>query len=52
VAGVAGIGPGLIGTTQVNFQVPVSVPVGVQPLVVTVNGVASKPVNLTVTAAK
>jgi len=48
----AGIGPGLIGTTQVNFLVPASVPVGVQPLVVTVNGVASKAVNLTVTAAK
>jgi len=48
----AGIPSGLIGTTQVNFQVPASVPVGVQPLVVTVNGVASKAVNLTVTAAK
>lgn len=46
----AGIPWGLIGTTQVNFLVPASVPVGVQPLVVTVNGVSSKPVNLTVTA--
>jgi uncharacterized protein (TIGR03437 family) len=46
------IGPGLIGTTQVNFLVPASVPVGVQPLVVTVNGVASKAVNLAVTASK
>ena len=45
----AGIASGLIGTMQVNFLVPASVPVGVQPLVVTVNGVASKAVNLTVT---
>ncbi len=46
----AGIPAGLVGTTQVNFQVPASVPAGVQPLVVTVNGAPSKTVNLTVTA--
>ncbi|MGA2589531.1 MAG: protease pro-enzyme activation domain-containing protein [Bryobacteraceae bacterium] len=46
----AGIPPSLVGTTQVNFQVPETAPLGVQPLVVTVNGVQSKAVNLTVTA--
>jgi uncharacterized protein (TIGR03437 family) len=45
----AGIPPGLVGTLQLNIEVPASVPAGVQPLVVTVNGVASKPVNVTVT---
>jgi adhesin/invasin len=45
-----GLAPTLFGTTVVNFLVPASVPVGVQPLVVTVNGVGSKPVNLMVTA--
>ncbi len=44
----AAIPYGLVGTTQVNFQAPASVPLGVQPLVVTVNGVASKPVYVTV----
>lgn len=46
----AGIPSSLVGTTQVNFQVPETAPLGVQPLVVTVNGVQSKAVNLTVTA--
>jgi uncharacterized protein (TIGR03437 family) len=45
----AAIGPGEIGTVQVNFIVPPSVPAGVQPVVVTVGGVSSPPVNLTVT---
>jgi uncharacterized protein (TIGR03437 family) len=45
-----GLAPTLVGTTVVNFQVPASVPTGVQPLVVIVNGVASKPVNITVMA--
>jgi uncharacterized protein (TIGR03437 family) len=46
-----GLGPGKIGTTQVNFIVPPSVPTGVQPVVVTVGGISSPPVNLTVVAA-
>jgi uncharacterized protein (TIGR03437 family) len=43
-----GISPGLIGTMQVNILVPASVPVGNQPVVVTVGGVASPPVNVVV----
>ncbi len=45
-----GLAPGLIGTVQVNFIVPPSVPTGVEPVVVTVGGVSSPPVNLTVQA--
>jgi uncharacterized protein (TIGR03437 family) len=44
----AAIPPGLIGVAQVNFLVPTNVTSGVQPVVVTVGGVASAPVNLTV----
>jgi uncharacterized protein (TIGR03437 family) len=46
-----GIVSGFIGVTQVNFNIPTDVPTGVQPVVVTVGGVSSAPVNLTVTAA-
>lgn len=45
----AGIPSGLVGVTQINFQVPVSAPLGLQKLVVTVGDVASAPVNFTVT---
>jgi uncharacterized protein (TIGR03437 family) len=45
-----GLAPTLVGTTVVNFQVPSSVPPGVQSLVVTVNGVPSKPVNINILA--
>ena len=44
----AGVPPGLIGYTQINFAVPTSVSPGVQPVVVTVNGVSSPPANITV----
>ena len=44
-----GIPPGLAGVTQVNFVVPNNVASGVQTVVVTVGGVASVAVNLTVT---
>lgn len=37
-----------VGVTQVNFVVPAGIPPGPQPVVVTVGGVASPPVNLTV----
>ena len=47
----AGIPSGLAGVTQINFTVPANAPVGNQQVVVTVGGVASPPVNLTVTAA-
>jgi len=42
-----GIPSGLM-VTQINFTVPPGTPPGVQPLIVTVNGVASPPVNLTI----
>lgn len=48
----AGVSTGLIGTMQVNLNVPASVPAGVQPVVVTVGGVASPAGNITVTAAQ
>jgi uncharacterized protein (TIGR03437 family) len=44
----AGITPGLIGVMQVNILVPSGTPTGNQPLVVTVGGVASAPVNVVV----
>jgi uncharacterized protein (TIGR03437 family) len=44
----AGIPPGLAGVTQVNFVIPANVAPGVQSVVVTVGGVASSAVKLTV----
>jgi uncharacterized protein (TIGR03437 family) len=44
----AGIAPGLIGEAQINFIVPANVPPGPQPVIVTVGGVSSPPVTLTV----
>jgi uncharacterized protein (TIGR03437 family) len=43
-----GILPGLIGVTQINFTIPPDISAGVQPVVVTVGGVSSTPVNLTI----
>lgn len=48
----AGIPPGLVGEVQVNFWVPLSVSVGTQPVIVTVGGKASQPVNLKVVAGR
>ena len=45
----AGLTPGLVGLTQVNFIVPPTVAPGVQSVVATVNGVASPPAPITVT---
>ncbi len=36
------------GVTQVNFIVPASVPMGLQPVIVTVGGLSSPPVNVTI----
>lgn len=44
-----GIPPGLVGVTQVNFVVPADAPLGPQPVVLTVGGVASQEASLTVT---
>jgi uncharacterized protein (TIGR03437 family) len=45
-----GLPSGLVGVSQVNFIVPGSIKPGIQPVVVTVGGVSSPPVNLTVQA--
>jgi uncharacterized protein (TIGR03437 family) len=42
------LAPNQFGVTQVRFTLPISVAPGVQPVVVTVGGVASPPVNVTV----
>ncbi len=44
----AGLTPGALGTTQVNFYIPANMRAGLQPVVVTINGVASPPLNVTV----
>lgn len=44
-----GVPVGLVGVTQINYQVPANTPAGVQPVVVSVGGVASPAANLTVT---
>ncbi len=45
-----GLGPGTLGTSQVNFYIPPSAQPGSQPVVVSVNGVASPSANVTVKA--
>ena len=45
-----GIPYGLVGVTQINFTVPSNAPLGLQPVTVTVGGVASKAAALNVTA--
>ena len=47
-----GIPTGLVGVTQINFKVPANAPLGKQDVVVTVGGVASNAVSVTVTAAQ
>jgi uncharacterized protein (TIGR03437 family) len=44
-----GIPAGLVGVTQINVQVPNGISSGVQPVVVTVGGVASAPATVTIT---
>jgi uncharacterized protein (TIGR03437 family) len=44
----AGIPPGLAGITQINFVIPTNAPLGVQPVVVTVGGIASPSAMITV----
>ena len=45
-----GVTQGTAGITQVNFAVPAGTPAGVQPVVVTVGGYSSPPVNLMVSS--
>jgi uncharacterized protein (TIGR03437 family) len=40
---------GYVGVMQINYQVPATAPLGAQPVVVTVGGIASAPATLTVT---
>ena len=47
--GVPNIPSGLVGVTQINFQIPQNVPMGPQPVVVTIGRIASAPATLTVT---
>jgi uncharacterized protein (TIGR03437 family) len=44
-----GIPWGLVGVTQINVQVPNGIPLGPQPVVVTVGGAASAPATITIT---
>jgi uncharacterized protein (TIGR03437 family) len=44
-----GIPAWAIGTTQLNYTVPLTAPLGQQPVVVTIGGVPSQPVTLTIT---
>jgi uncharacterized protein (TIGR03437 family) len=44
-----GIPFGLVGVTQINFTIPANAPLGPQPVVVTIGGVPTAPVTLTVT---
>ena len=49
VAQVIGIVNGMVGETRIDFTIPTDVPVGVQPVVVTVGSVSSPAANLNVT---
>lgn len=44
----AGLAPGFVGLYQVNAVVPANAPTGIQPVVITMNGVASKTASLPV----
>lgn len=44
----SGLAPGFVGLYQLNVQVPGDAPTGVQPVVVTVGGIASKASNMPV----
>jgi uncharacterized protein (TIGR03437 family) len=44
-----GIPVGLVGVTQINFQVPTSIGIGTQPVIVSTGGVASPPAQLSIT---
>jgi uncharacterized protein (TIGR03437 family) len=44
-----GIPPGLVGVTQINFEIPSGVGIGPQAVIVSVGGIASAPATLTIT---
>jgi uncharacterized protein (TIGR03437 family) len=45
----SGIPPGIVGITQINFEVPPNAPLGPQPVVVSVGAEPGPPVTLTIT---
>ncbi|MEP7354363.1 MAG: protease pro-enzyme activation domain-containing protein [Acidobacteriota bacterium] len=45
----SGIGPGLVGVVQVNYQVPLNAPLGINPVIVSISTQSSAPASLTVT---
>lgn len=47
----AGIPPGLVGVTQINFTIPKNVAAGVQPVVVTVGGTSSSGASIRILAS-
>jgi minor extracellular serine protease Vpr len=44
----SGMTPGTVGLYQVNARIPANAPSGPQPVVITINGIASKPVSIPV----
>jgi uncharacterized protein (TIGR03437 family) len=48
----SGITSGAVGVTQINFAVPPNAPLGLQNVIVTVGGVPSQPLQVTVTPAE
>jgi uncharacterized protein (TIGR03437 family) len=46
----AGIPTALVGVAQINLRIPTTAPLGTQPVVVTIGGIASAPASITVTA--
>jgi len=46
----AGIPTALVGVAQINLRIPATAPLGSQPVVVTIGGVASAPATLVITA--
>jgi len=42
----SGLTPGTVGLYQVNARIPADAPSGLQPLVITANGIVSKSVNI------
>jgi uncharacterized protein (TIGR03437 family) len=46
----AGIPSTLVGVMQINLRIPATAPLGTQPVIVTIGGIASAPANITVTA--
>jgi uncharacterized protein (TIGR03437 family) len=44
--GFSGLAPYIVGLYQLNVTIPADAPTGIQPIVISVNGVVSKTANL------